>query len=185
MKLLKLLLDVSLIFISVKAASNNDASSNSSSEVYFCSINKESVNLIQYDIKLITYSNENDYKSIDNYITFKSYIDEQRAKGNFIFSGLSTLFFQLINGINKICFHVQNLKINEATIKIIYTHNGTEITHKPRIHYNKETQTVVLYIDNIFLDNSYTYRLIMQFVGSITNNIGDFVKTPYNKEEKT
>ncbi|XP_071646568.1 glutamyl aminopeptidase-like isoform X3 [Temnothorax longispinosus] len=184
MKLLQLLLDASLIFISVKAANSND----SSAEAYYC-INKESMQLIQYDLKLIIYINEDDYKNTDIYGTFKSYIDEQRAKGNFIFHGQSTIFFRVTSEINTICLHVQDLKIDEAATKIIYTFDGTlSLTYKPRMHkYDESTQTVILYVDDIARYNFYNYRLVMKFIGSITDDAGGFVKTSYinNKGEKT
>jgi len=116
MELLTVLSGICLIFITVKAATSND----SIAKVHH--INEESVSITGYDICLMIYMNKNDYKNIPIYKTFKSYIDEQRAKGNFIFYGESTTIFYFINESNKIQLHIGNLKIDKAATKVVFTH---------------------------------------------------------------
>jgi len=140
------------------------------------------IKLIGYDINLRPYINR-DVKNTFIYAKFKSYIDEQRAKDNFIFYGESIMSFQCINQIYKICLHAKNLEIDETAIKIVYTSDGVNnMTNVPMIKtYDNKTQIIGLYFDDILLPQ-YTYRLIMKFVGSITNitdNTGGFMKTFY------
>lgn len=181
MELLKFLLRVSLIFISVKGTTNNN-----SAELYY-RICKESTKRESYNIELTSYIKEDDYKNTDIYNAFKSYIDEQRAKDNLIFSGQSTMFFQDIRGLHSICLHAPNLKIDEAATEIGFTLDGiNSVIYKPNMHeYDEETQTVVLYFDDIFLPDSNSYRLIMKFVGnSITNKRQGVVKKSSFNDEK-
>ncbi|XP_071568418.1 glutamyl aminopeptidase-like [Temnothorax nylanderi] len=181
MELLKLLLFGNLLLIAVKAITGKVWLDEDNR------IDRESIEIIQYDIELITYINEKDYKSIDIYNKFKSYFDEQRAKGNFIFQGQSTMFFRLKSeDVNRIYLHIQNLIIDEAATEITYINSvGINTIYKPRMHeYDKKTQTVALYVDDEVLYNIYNYRLIMKFVGRITNNTGSFFKTPYINEQR-
>lgn len=180
MELLKFLLGVSLIFIFIKNTNSNSV------ELY--STYRESTRREPYSIELTSYIKEDDYKNTDIYNAFKSYIDEQRAKDNLIFSGQSTMFFQDIRGLHTICLHAQNLKIDEAATEIGFTLDGTNsVIYKPSMHeYDKETQTVVLYFDDILLPDSNSYRLIMKFVGSITNDKKQgYVKKSSNNEKHT
>jgi len=181
MELLKLLLGISLLSI----AANIVTSSNTSVEFF----NREfkSIKLIRYNIVLVPYIND-DYKNTDIYKTFKSYIDVQRAKDNFIFYGESTLFFEDINGKHIIRLHTLNLEIDEAATKIVYTINGINNATVPKKHiYHNEAQTVDIHFDYPFLRGIDTYQLIMKFVGRITNNTGGFVKISYvnDKDKKT
>ncbi|XP_071569965.1 putative aminopeptidase-2 [Temnothorax nylanderi] len=181
MELLKLLLFGNLLFIAVKAITDKVSLDEDNR------IDRESIELIQYDIELITYIDEKDYKNIDIDNKFKSYIDEQRAKGNFIFQGQSTMFFRLKSeDVNRIYLHIQNLKIDEAATEINYiSSDGINTIYKPRMHeYDKKTQTVALYVDDVVLYNIYNYRLIMKFVGRITNNTGSFFKIPYINDQR-
>lgn len=174
--------------ISVTAANNTD----SPAEVYYPRdniLNREIINLLQYDIKLKIYTND-DYKSTDTYKTFKSYTDEQRAKGNFIFYGESTVFLQIEEKIDNIKMHVQNLKINEAATELIVPLDGEKrLIYTLTEHmYDEKTQTLSIYFGG-FVHNfptSYSYRLNMKFAGSITDNAEGFVKTSYitSKGEK-
>ncbi|XP_011879067.1 PREDICTED: aminopeptidase N-like isoform X2 [Vollenhovia emeryi] len=190
MKILKLLLDVSLIFISVKAANNHD----SLTEVHD-SINRESITVTGYDIILVPFVNENDYKRMDIPDSYenieitenlKSYIDEQVIKGNSLFYGQLTMHFRCKSKINTIRLHTQNLKIDDEVTTIMYTDIRSDDrvarSYKPRMHkYDNETQTVVLTVDDVDLHKFIAHRLIMKFVGSITYITGAFVKTFYKK----
>ncbi|XP_071646516.1 glutamyl aminopeptidase-like [Temnothorax longispinosus] len=184
MELLKLLLVINLIFVAVKTVTGKVSINEGNYR-----IDRKSIELIRYDIELITYINEDDYKNIDIYNKFKSYFDEQRAKGNFIFQGQSTMFFRLKSkDVNRIHLHIQNLIIDEAATEITYSSSdGISTIYKPRMHeYDKKTQTVILHVDDTIPYNFYNYRLIMKFVGRITDNTGSFFKISYinNKGEE-
>ncbi|XP_071646515.1 aminopeptidase N-like [Temnothorax longispinosus] len=182
MELLKLLLVINLIFVAVKTVTGKVSINEGNYR-----IDRKSIELIRYDIELITYINEDDYKNIDIYNKLKSYFDEQRAKGNFIFQGQSTMFFRLKSeDVNRIYLHIQNLIIDEAATEITYiSSDGINTIIKPRMHeYDKKTQTVALYVDDVVLYNIYNYRLIMKFVGRITDNTGSFFKTPYINDQR-
>jgi len=180
MELLKLLLIINLIFITVKTATGK----NLPAEVD--DIYKQSIKLLRYDINLTLYTNENDYKNTHIYKTFKSYIDEQQEKGNFIFYGESTIFFKILNTIDKIQLHIGNLKIDETATKIITSYEGENLSETPTLHmYNDET--IILFVSHNFPNQlHYTYRIIMKFVGSITDNIRGFFTISYknNNGEK-
>lgn len=183
MELLKFLLGVvSLIFISIK----NATSSSSTAELYYRTY-RESTTRKPYNIEFTSYIKD-DHKNTDIYNAFKSYIDEQRTKDNSIFYGQSTMFFQDIRGLHTICLHTQNLKIDETATEIGFILDDiNSVTYKPNMHeYHEETQTVVLYFDDIFLPHSKSYRLIMKFVSSsITDKTQSFVKkSSFNNEQK-
>jgi len=172
MELLKVLSGISLIFITVKAATSND----SIAKVHH--INKESVNITGYDIRLTIYMNKNDYKNIPIYETFKSYINEQRAKGNFIFYGESTTIFYFINESNKIQLHIGNLKIDKAATKVALTYSGVNLIQTPKIHIY-DNESIVLYVNRTFKHESDFYHLTMKYVGIISDNTGEFFKIIY------
>jgi len=179
MESVKLLLSINLIFITVKTAGNN-----SPTEVDDL-VYKQSIKLLRYNINLTLYTNENDYKNTNIYKTFKSYIDEQQAKGNFIFYGESNIYFKIIDRTDKIQLHIGNLKIDETATKIFSYYEVRNQSQTPRMHmYNDET--IILFVSHNFLNElHYTYRLIMKFVGSITdNNRGFFTISYKNKGEK-
>jgi len=178
MELLKLLLNINLIFITVKTATGN----NSSAKVD--DIYKQSIKPTRYNIYLTLYTNKDDFKNTNIYKTFKSYIDKQQAKGNFIFYGDFIMYFEVINTINKIQLHIGNLKIDKTATKVFSSYDGNTRIQTPRMHiYDKET--VVLYF-NHWLHNKYYYNyyLIMKFVGSITDNTGSFFKISYKNNER-
>ncbi|XP_071646562.1 aminopeptidase N-like isoform X1 [Temnothorax longispinosus] len=184
MELLKLLLFGNLLFIAVKAIITDKVLDEDK-----C-IDRESIELIQYDIELITYINEKDYKNIeidiDIYKQFKPVFDKQRANGDFIFQGQSTMFFRpKSDDVNIICLNYKNLLIATLATEITYSSsNGTSTTIKPRSHeLSGHKQTVALYFDDVVPSNFYNYRLIMKFVGRITNNTGSFYKTPYINDQ--
>jgi len=180
MELVKLLLNINLIFITVKTATGNNLPAKVDN------IYKQSIKLLRYNINLTLYTNENDYKNTHIYSTFKSYIDEQQAKGNFIFYGESTIFFEITDTIDKIQLHIGNLIIDETATKIFTPHESGNLNQTPRMHmYNNET--IILFVSHNFPNQlHYTYGLIMKFVGSITENSGSFFKISYknNKGEK-
>jgi len=179
MELLKLLLSINLIFITVKTVTGN----NSLAKVD--DIYKQSIRPISYNIDLTLYTNEDDYKDTQYtniYNTFKSYIDEQRAKGNFIFYGEFVMLFEIVKAIDKIQLHMGNLKIEVA--KAVFNLGGLQVNQIPETYTNKET--IVLHFDHYLLNKIYTYKLIMKFVGSITDNTEGFFKLSYinDKGEK-
>jgi len=178
MELLKLLLSINLIFITLNTATCNNSSANVQN------IYKQSIKPIRYYINLTLYTNEDDYKNTNIYKTFKSYIDEQRAKGNFIFYGEFVMLFEIIKEINKIQLHMRNLKIDEAATRVVFNLRGLQVNQIPEIYTNKET--IVLYFDHYLLTEIHTYHLIMKFVGSITDNTEGFFKLSYinDKGEK-
>ncbi|XP_077269183.1 aminopeptidase N-like isoform X2 [Temnothorax americanus] len=185
MELLKLLLDVNLIFIAVKTVTGRVSLVETN-----CHKDMQSLNLSGYDIDLTPYINEDDYKNTTVYEKFKSYIDEQRTRGNFVFYGGSTIHFRFRNKLNKICLHALNLEVDGASIEIVFTLDGiNNVSHIPRIHTyeNEEIQVIVLYFDHLKLSDLYDYHINMKFVSSITDITGGFVKTSYvnNKEVKT
>lgn len=147
-----------------------------------CRTDTQLIKLIGYDINLRPYINE-----IKNtfHKKFKSYIEEQQAKDNFIFYGESTMSFQCISQMSKICLHAKNLQIDETAIKIVYTSDGVDSkTNVPRVKtYDNKTEIIGLYFDDVLLPQ-YTYRLIMKFVGIITNNTGGFMKTFYRNDNE-
>jgi len=173
MELLKVLSGISLIFMTVKAATSNDTIS----QVHH--INVESVSITSYDICLTIYICENDYKNIPIYESFKSYIDEQRAKGNLIFYGESTMIFYFINESNKIQLHIGNLKIDKAATKVAFTYGGVNLIQTPKIHDMYDNESIVLYVNNALKPESNFYQLTMKYVGSITDNTGGFFKIIY------
>jgi len=176
MELLKVLLGIGLIFMTVKAATSTD----SISKVHH--INVESVSISSYDICLTIYMNKNDYKNIPVYETFKSYIDEQQAKGNFIFYGESTINFYFISESNKVQLHVGNLKIDKAATKVAFAYGGVNLIQTPKIHiYDNK---IVLYINRTLKPEPYYYKLTMKYVGSITDNTGGFFKISYENNEE-
>ncbi|XP_071646520.1 glutamyl aminopeptidase-like [Temnothorax longispinosus] len=182
MELLKLLLDVILILISVKGAFGS-----SLTEVY-CVKDTQPIKVTGYNVELTPYINTDDYKHTDTYKKFKSYINEQQAKGNFIFYGESVISFKYTGQTSKICLNAINLEIDKTATKIIRFHDdGSNVTYVPWTHvYHKQSQTIGLYFKDVFEpDHSdHPYRLIMKFVGSITDNTGGFVKTSYLKNNK-
>lgn len=142
--------------------------------------------LLHYDIDLTPYLDE-DYKNTSFYETFRSYINEQRADGNFIFYGESVITVEDICRTHVIRLHVQNLKIDEEMTEIVYNFNGSDNRLAPKKYiYNNETQTIDMDFDYPFLQRINSYRLIMKFVGSITSGTESFVNTSNinDKEEK-
>jgi len=178
MELLKLLLSINLIFITVKTATGNNSSANIES------IYKQSIKPVHYYINLTIYTNEDDYKNTNIYKTFKSYIDKQQAKGNFIFYGEFVMLYEIIQEISKIQLHVRNLKIDEAATRVVFKFQDFQVNQIPEIY--RDNETIVLYFDHEFLTEIHTYRLIMKFVGSITDNTEGFFKLSYinDKGEK-
>lgn len=181
MELLKFLLGVSLICVSAKDATSNNSAVKLNRRIY-----RESTKEKRYSIELT--SHINDYKNTDIYKAFKSYIDEQRAKDNLIFYGQSTMVFQDMRGLHTISLRAQNLKIDETATEIVFTLDDTNsVIYKPNMHeYYEETQTVVLYFDDVVLPVSNTYRLSMKFVGSntIDKTRGFVKKFSSNNEQK-
>jgi len=177
MELLKLLLIINLIFITVKTATGNNLS------VKVGDIYKQSIKPISYNIYLKLYTNKDDYKNTNIYKTFKLYIDKQQAKGNFIFYGECIMFFEVFNAIDKIQLHIGNLKIDETATKVFSYYDGENLIQTPRTHIY-DNETVVLYFNRCF-QNKYYYlhHLIMKFVGSITDNTGNFFKISYKNNE--
>jgi len=175
MELLKVL-SISLMFITASATTSN----NSLNKVDH--INKESIRLIRYHVNLTLYIYEDDYKNTIIYETFKSYIDEQRAEGNFIFYGESIMFLYFSNKSNKIQLHTRNLKINETAIKLAYTYSDVNLMQTPKMHIY-DNETIVIYINNFQPDLFRTYRLIIKYVGSITDNTGGFFRISYINNE--
>jgi len=178
MESIKLLLSINLIFITVKTAGNN-------SPAKVDDIYKQSIKLLRYDINLTLYTNENDYKNTHIYETFESYIDEQQAKGNFIFYGESNIYFKIIDRIDKIQLHIGNLKIDERATKIFFYYEVRNMSQIPIMHVYHD-EIIILFLNRKFPNQlHYTYRLIMKFVGSITdNNRGFFTISYKNKGEK-
>jgi len=179
MELLKVLLSISLMFITARVATSH----NSLNKID--RINKESIRLIHYHINLTLYINEVDYKYTIIYKTFKSYIDKQQAEGNFIFYGESIMFFYFLNKSNKIQLHTRNLKINEAATELVFTYGDVNLIQTPKMHIY-DNETIVIYINNFQPELYHTYRLIIKFIGSITDDTGGFFRISYinNKGEK-
>lgn len=186
LKLLKLLLSIGLTFVVVTNAKNTTGN-NSSVEVEH-TIKQYVTKVVRYNVDITLYLNEEDYKNTDFfetisvrtnvYSTFKEFIHEQREKGNFIFFGESTIFFEDISGKRIISLHAQNLEIDKEATKIVYTVDGIHNVIVPKEHvYHRATQTVDIIFDYPFLRDIDTYRLIMKFVGIVTDNTGGFVKT--------
>jgi len=176
MELLKGLLSISLMFITARAATSN----NSLNKVD--RINKESIRLIRYHVNLTLYMDEEDYENTSIHETFKSYIDEQRAEGNFIFYGESIMFFYFLNKSNQIQLHTRNLKINETATELTFTYGDVNLSQTPKMHIY-DNETIVIYINNFQPELYHTCRLIIKFVGSITDNTGGFFRISYINNE--
>jgi len=178
MKLLKSLLSINLIFIVLKIATGNNLPDRVERIIH-----KQPLKLTLYTVKLIPYMNKDDYKNTDIYKTFKSYIDEQQTNENFIFYGESLIIFKVTNETNKIQLHIQNLKIDETVTEVII--NGSDLQLlTPNVHINEET--IVFHFNHNLLPKSCSYRIIIKFIGSITDNTGGFFKISYinDKGEK-
>jgi len=185
MKLLKLLLDMSLIFITVKIATGQK--SYLEGEYRHMMLN---LKLIRHDIDLVPCINEDDYKNNDIYKTFKSYISEQRRKGNFIFYGESIMFFEGPVKPHFIHLDLLNLKIDKNATKFIVGFGNNSKVYRPDVHvYYHKNEGVNIYFTDFVVPDLHTYRMyriIVKFIGSITDNTGGFMKTSYinNKGEK-
>ncbi|KAG5333954.1 AMPN Aminopeptidase, partial [Acromyrmex charruanus] len=138
--------------------------------------------LIHYRINLTIYTNEN-YINTDFYTgEVKTYIDNERAKGNFIFYGESIMNFYLTNGVNFI-------ELNTKGLKVYYT--GRIFFNYENLHLNEEkiyglfnNKSAFITVDHSFTRGCeyYSYHLLMKFVGTITDNTGGFFKIPYEND---
>jgi len=174
MKLLKLLLDMSLIFITVKIATGKRRLEK---EYRYMMSN---LKLTRHDIDLIPCINEDDCKNDNITKTFKPYIDEQRRKGNFIFHGKSFMFFEATVKPDFIHLDLLNLKIDKNEIEFIVNYgNKTQKTYKPDVHIYYSDQGANLYFTNFVLPDVHNYLMIVNFLGSITDNTSGFIKTSY------
>jgi len=138
--------------------------------------------LIHYHINLTIYTNEN-YINTDFYTgEVKTYIDNERAKGNFIFYGESIMHFYLTNGVNFIELNTKGLKAY-YTGRIFFDYENLHLNQE-KIHSLFNNKSAFIIIDHTFTRGCqfYSYHLFMKFVGTITDNTGGFFKILYEND---
>jgi len=173
---------MSLIFITVKIATGNRRYLETEYRRMMLNLK-----LMRHDIDLIPCINEDDYKNNNIYKIFKPYIDEQRRKGNFIFYGKSIMFFKGPAKPHFIHLDLLNLKIDKNATKFIVGFGNNSKIYSPDVHvYYQKNQGVNIYFTDFVLPDVHTYRIMVEFIGSITDNTSGFMKTSYinNKGEK-
>ncbi|XP_011635753.1 aminopeptidase N-like [Pogonomyrmex barbatus] len=165
MELLKLFLNISLIFV-VKAATDNDSMNNLYSEICMHSTNRQLIKPFDNHIELMLFiENFINVISPDTYKSYKSYIDEQQAKNNSVFYGIFTSRFGVSNKTNIIRLNVLNLKIDETKTKVISLTNFKVIEPKTYTYDNKTQTVVITFVDDFLPLN--IYRLKINFIGTM------------------
>jgi len=178
---LKILLGINLIFISVMFTNNT--------ELNELNYQFKTIKPIAYNVTLVIFRNENDYKneymfetvfySSNFYKFFEKIIYKQLKKGNSIFYGESTILFEDIYKKRILRLHAKNMAINTSATKIRYFANDTYHEIVPIMHkIHKKSQTIEIIFDYPFLRDINTYRVTMKFLGSITNK-GEIIKRSY------
>ncbi|KAL6268491.1 hypothetical protein P5V15_001624, partial [Pogonomyrmex californicus] len=164
MELLKLFLSINLIFITLNDAINNDTKNNVYADEQFIKPFDNYIHFIPFIEDISTLIKFNMY---DIYSTFSPYINEQRAKGNTLFYGNLTSYFQVSNKTNLIRLNVLNLKIDETGTEV-FTSIDRKVIKPIMYTYDNKTQTVVITFDHEFLPSNI-YHLIINFVGIMIN----------------
>jgi hypothetical protein len=85
------------------------------------------------------------------------------------------MFITCIETTNKIVFHVQELNIDEANVKLTDLSTGNSLSLKKPFEFDQERLFVVIHL-NDFLKKSNNYSLEVPFNGNISSNLYGFYK---------
>lgn len=156
MAILKLLINIGLIFTAT-AALSVDKDSRNDSHVAVNYRLPDNVTPVYYNIKLIPYIEE----------------------GNFTFDGESRVNITIRRETRDLSLHSLELTIDEAATSL-FDNDG--IVYMPATYnYDNITQILVLNFDNELSPGNYTLK--MRYVGILNDDLQGFFRTSYVNEE--
>lgn len=114
----------------------------------------------------------------------KPYIGPDYGALSFTFEGKMTMKFVCLNSTNKIVFHVEELDIDEAKVKLTDSVTRTTLSFQRPFSYDKERLFVIIQL-NDFLKSSNNYSLEVPYSGNISSNLYGFYKGSYTVADNT
>lgn len=155
MAILKLLVNIGLIFATVAFPVDKDSSNDSHVAVNYRL--PDNVTPVYYDLKLIPYIEE----------------------GNFTFDGESSINITIHRITQNLSLHVLELTIDEAATSLL---DNDDIVYTPAMYnYDNITQILVLHFDDELSPGNYTLK--MRYVGILNDDLQGFFRTSYVNEE--
>lgn len=156
MAILKLLINISLIFAATVTLPVDKNSSNDSHIVINYRL-PDNVAPVYYNIKLIPYIKE----------------------GNFTFDGESSINITIYRVTQNLSLHALELTIDEAATSLL---DNDGIVYTPATYnYDNITQILVLHFDDELSPGNYTLK--MRYVGILNNDLEGFFRISYINEE--
>lgn len=154
MAILKLLINISLIFTVTVALPVDKNSSNDSHINYRL---PDNVAPVHYNIKLIPYIEED----------------------NFTFDGESSINITIHRMTQNLSLHALELTIDEAATSLL---DNNRIVYMPATYnYDNVTQILVLHFNDELSPGNYTLK--MRYVGILNNDLQGFFRISYTNEE--